>query len=74
MAHDDTLPEQAGPEAGTDGNVLTDSERFLKAKEVFETRSYEGEDLRMGQVLRRVREIKGLELQDVSKADRKSVV
>lgn len=69
MAHDDdTLHEQAGPQTGDDGKVLTEAERFLKAKEVFETRSYEGEELRMGQVLRRVREIKGLDLQDVSKA------
>ncbi|MCA8891744.1 MAG: helix-turn-helix domain-containing protein, partial [Hyphomonas sp.] len=68
MAHDDSLQEQAGPEAGAEGKTLTESERFLQAKEVFETRSFEGEDLRMGQVLRRVREIKGLELQDVSKA------
>ncbi len=69
MAHDDdTLHEQAGPQTGDDGKVLTEAERFLMAKEVFETRSYEGEELRMGQVLRRVREIKGLDLQDVSKA------
>ncbi len=69
MAHDDdTLHEQAGPQTGGEGKVLTEAERFLKAKEIFETRSYEGEELRMGQVLRRVREIKGLELQDVSKA------
>jgi hypothetical protein len=69
MAHDDdTLHDQAGPAAGTEGKPLTDTERFLRAKEIFESRSYEGEELRMGQVLRRVREVKGLELQDVSTA------
>ncbi|MEZ5999185.1 helix-turn-helix domain-containing protein [Hyphomonas sp.] len=69
MAHDDdTLHEQIGPVTGTENKPLTDTERFLRAKEIFESRSYEGEELRMGQVLRRVREVKGLELQDISTA------
>ena len=42
MAHDDSLQEQAGPEAGAEGKTLTENERFLQAKEVFETRSFEG--------------------------------
>jgi len=73
MAHEDDTPhEQAAPEAGREpviaGKPVTDTERFLQAKEIFESRSYDGEALRMGQVLRRVREAKGLELSDVTAA------
>ncbi|HPF23103.1 MAG TPA: helix-turn-helix domain-containing protein, partial [Hyphomonas sp.] len=71
MAHDDVTPtEPARPEQGSEGKAMTDTDRFLLAKEIFESRSFEGEALRMGQVLRRVREAKGLELGDVSAATR----
>lgn len=71
MAHDDVpLNEPAGTKSGAEAKPLTETERFLLAKEIFESRSYEGETLRMGQVLRRVREAKGFQLDDVTAATR----
>jgi transcriptional regulator with XRE-family HTH domain len=75
MAHDDVTPndparDPARPAEGAEGKAMTETDRFLLAKEIFESRSFEGEALRMGQVLRRVREAKGLELSDVSAATR----
>jgi hypothetical protein len=74
MAHDDLTPEQdrddiqdmSAPDAGAQSPdaELTPRER---AMEIFRTRAYEGESLRMGQVLRRVRETLGLEIADVSR-------
>lgn len=71
MAHDDVSSnEMAGPAPGTGMDAMTDTQRFLLAKEIYETRSFEGEPLRMGQVLRRVREVKGVDLDDVTAATR----
>lgn len=71
MAHDETLSDDmAGPAPEAGGHAMSETERFLLAKQIFETRSYEGETLRMGQVLRRVREAKGLSLEDITAATR----
>jgi cytoskeleton protein RodZ len=48
-------------------NVVPIDPRRERATEIFETRIFEDEALRTGQVLRRVREALGLRLQDVSK-------
>ena len=45
---------------------LTEAPIDQTVKTIFETAQFEGESLRMGQVLRRVREARGLELADVS--------
>ncbi|MBY9065421.1 helix-turn-helix domain-containing protein [Hyphomonas sp. WL0036] len=42
----------------------------LRAEEIFRTSEYEGEALRMGQVLRRVREVLGLQLIEIAKETR----
>ena len=49
---------------------MSEGERFLLAKEIYETRAFEGEALRMGQVLRRVREARGFRLEDVTAGTR----
>ena len=49
---------------------MSEGERFLLAKEIYETRAFEGEALRMGQVLRRVREARGFQLEDVTAGTR----
>ncbi|MEZ5998008.1 MAG: helix-turn-helix transcriptional regulator [Hyphomonas sp.] len=65
MAHDEmTSPETSG--TTPDGRPLSEGERIALASEIFRTRSYEGEELRMGQVLRRVREARGFELDKIS--------
>lgn len=50
---------------------LTERSGRTRADEIFETGTYEGETLRMGQVLRRVREALGLDLAEIS---RKSLI
>jgi cytoskeleton protein RodZ len=42
----------------------------VRAEEIFRTAEYEGEALRMGQVLRRVREVLGYQLTDIAKETR----
>lgn len=74
MAHkpdaDDVTPVVDGADEAIVSNVEAPAEpapntpRAL-ANTIFETRQFEGEQLRMGQVLRRVREALGFELQDV---------
>ena len=67
MAHDNVSShDQAGSVSGAADKPMTDAERFQLAKQIYETRSFEGEALRMGQVLRRVREAKGLDLDRIS--------
>ncbi len=51
----------------TSQNVVPIDPKRAEADQIFETRQYEGEDLRMGQVLRRVRETLGLDLSGISK-------
>ena len=80
MAHDDLTPEHdrddASPAASQDtsasvsGSVSNETEMTPRerAMEIFEAREFDGETLRMGQVLRRVREALGLEIADVSRA------
>jgi len=58
----DSMPET--PEALSDPAT----EARTLADHVFQARSHDGEDLRMGQVLRRVREILNIEMDDVNKA------
>lgn len=71
MAHEDvSSQDKASPAPAAGEKGLTDVQRFMLAKQIFETRSFEGESLRMGQVLRRVRETKGVELDDVTAATR----
>lgn len=41
-----------------------------RAMQIFQSRKFEGESLRMGQVLRRVREALGLEIEDISRVTR----
>ncbi|MDX1294178.1 MAG: helix-turn-helix domain-containing protein [Hyphomonas sp.] len=82
MAHDELTPEQerddasqtvsqdasvgeSQPESVSADADMTPRER---AMEIFRTREFDGESLRMGQVLRRVRESLGLEIADVSRA------
>ncbi|MGH1420185.1 MAG: helix-turn-helix domain-containing protein [Hyphomonas sp.] len=78
MAHnnesDEIIPEvdatedAAMSDAETPASPSESTQEFTpeqRAKVIFDTRQYEGEDLRMGQVLRRVREALGAELQDV---------
>ena len=68
MAHDDLTREdlvETGPEtAAPSADGVSAHER---AMEIFKAREFEGEALRMGQVLRRVRETLGLEIADVSR-------
>ncbi|MEZ5954960.1 MAG: helix-turn-helix transcriptional regulator [Hyphomonas sp.] len=67
MAHDETNPPETTDSAPeTDGRAMSEGERFALASEIFRTRSFEGEELRMGQVLRRVREARGLDLDKIS--------
>ena len=80
MTHDDLTPEQdrdnAGLMASQDASAHTsetvsadpDMTPRERAMEIFRTREFEGEPLRMGQVLRRVREALGLEIADISRA------
>jgi cytoskeleton protein RodZ len=80
MAQDDLTPEQdrddASPMASQDTAmpvsepVSSDAETTPRdrAMEIFRAREFDGEPLRMGQVLRRVREALGLEIADVSRA------
>lgn len=73
--------EEAETENGTDrSNVTPISPRAarelevregrVRAEEIFRTAEYEGEALRMGQVLRRVREVLGYQLTDIAKETR----
>lgn len=73
--------EEAVTENGTDrSNVTPISPRAarelevregrVRAEEIFRTAEYEGEALRMGQVLRRVREVLGYQLTDIAKETR----
>ena len=80
MAHDDLTPEHdrddASPAASQDTSAsVSESESNEtemtpreRAMEIFQAREFDGETLRMGQVLRRVREALGLEIADVSRA------
>lgn len=74
-------PETSVTENGTErSNVTPISPRAarelevregrVRAEEIFRTAEYEGEALRMGQVLRRVREALGLQLTDIAKETR----
>ena len=75
MAHDETpFTQDAGQDSATsqetEGRAMTEAERAARAQEIFATRMFDGEELRMGQVLRRVREVKGFELDDIVAATR----
>ena len=71
MAHENVSSrDTAGLAPETEGKPLTDADRFMLAREIYETRTFDGESLRMGQVLRRVREARGLELDDITAATR----
>lgn len=74
MAHnmdtDDVTPEVEAAEDAKVSEVETAPEQPKPMPEqlantIFETRQFEGQDLRMGQTLRRVREALGFELQDI---------
>lgn len=49
---------------------LDEREGKLRADEIFRTAEYEGEALRMGQVLRRVREVMGYQLSEIARETR----
>ncbi|MFN7054622.1 RodZ domain-containing protein [Hyphomonas sp.] len=77
--HDGTPAEGSGNENGTDRSNVTpispraaqalgEREGRAKADEIFRTSEFEGEALRMGQVLRRVREALGIELRTVAQS------
>lgn len=69
MAHEDNSPlsdaEEISVNAPEAVETPADSPR-ARADEIYRTRSFEGETLRMGQVLRRVRETLGYELDAIS--------
>lgn len=80
-AEDGQKSEASVTENGTDrSNVTPISPRAarelevregrVRAEEIFRTAEYEGEALRMGQVLRRVREVLGYQLTDIAKETR----
>lgn len=82
MAQDDMNPEEdraetegqpveaVGP-AGDPVNAVEDARSARdRAMDIYRTREFEGESLRMGQVLRRVREALGLEIEDISRETR----
>lgn len=80
-AEDGQKSEVSVTENGTDrSNVTPISPRAarelevregrVRAEEIFRTAEYEGEALRMGQVLRRVREVLGYQLTDIAKETR----
>ena len=80
MAQDELTPEHdrndaaeaAGPDAVAVSSDPVPASAGMtpreRAMEIFRTREFDGEPLRMGQVLRRVREALGLEIADISRA------
>jgi hypothetical protein len=74
---DEVLPAVSRAPTDFDDGIVTKPKaevtmdpRRLAADEIFRTREYEGEPLRMGQVLRRVREALELDLGDISTSSR----
>ena len=63
MAHEDFI---SSPRPDPAARIPGETERIERAQEIFATRMFDGEELRMGQVLRRVREARGFELDKIS--------
>ena len=67
-SHDAIMPDSEG-EIGAVATLESAETSVTReaAMEIFKSRCFEGEDLRMGQVIRRVREAMGMELESISK-------
>ncbi len=73
--HDDVRSADSGTDRSIDDSPVSDSQTEPvaemtprdRAMDIFKSRKFNGESLRMGQVLRRVRETLGLEIVDVSR-------
>ncbi|MBA3068221.1 MAG: hypothetical protein FP825_07065 [Hyphomonas sp.] len=65
-----TIRSNVMPISPVAARQLDAHERRQRADEIFRSGQYEGEELRMGQVLRRVREALGLELAEIARVSR----